>query len=227
MGYKLKLLNLIELLELDDINLTSYASPLKIVTIGKILNFNSDTHVIDFGCGRGDALTLWGKYFNISGLGVEVHKSHCESAEQKIKNNNLQNKISIKCTDASQYKFEKNKYDIASCLGASMIWGGFKLTLQKLKQAIKDEGAIIIGEPYFTNNSVPRGLIELEGECHTESEILNIIRSEGFQLKFVKRASRDEKDRYRANFSGELQEKAIKYMKDYYYGWSIYVIKRQ
>ena len=221
----MNLLELVELLELDNLKKTSYASPLKLVAIGKTLNFNSNTRVIDFGCGRGSALKLWGEYFDVSGEGIEQYEPYCKQAREKLKKNQLFSQIKIKCEDASNYKYDEGSFDVASCLGSSMIWGGFQSTLNNIKKAIGKDGTIIIGEPYFTNKRVPQELIELEGKCHTESEILSIIRKEGFKLEFVRRASIDDKDNYRAHFEGDLQESAIKYMKDYYYGWGIYVMK--
>jgi SAM-dependent methyltransferase len=222
----MNLLNLVELLELDNINLIGYASPLKIVAIGKILGFNNDTKVIDLGCGRGDVLNLWGKYFGISGTGVEAYDEFCETAIQKLKDNGLENKINIICADASTYELPKGTYDVASCINASMIWGGFRPTLQKLKSIIKDNGVIIIGEPYYTSKNVPDELRKFEGDFHTEVELLDIIREEGLELMFIKRASLDECDNYRSSFRGDLQRVAIEYM-PYYYGSALYVIGKK
>lgn len=222
----MNLLDLVELLEMDNINLIGYASPLKIVAVGKILGFDINTKIIDFGCGRGDALKLWGQYFGVNGTGIEYYNNSCETARQRLKEKGLENKINIICADASKYDFEKGAYDVASCINASMIWGGFKQTLQKMKSAIKENGTIIIGEPYYTSKEIPEELRKREGDFHTDVELLDIIHNEGYELMFIKRASLDECDNYRANFRGDLQRVALEYM-PYYYGSALYVIKKR
>lgn len=211
---------------MDNINLIGYASPLKIVAVGKILGFNNNTRLVDLGCGRGDALNLWGKYFGINGTGIEYYNNSCEIAKQKLKENGLENKIKIICADASSYEFEKGTYDVASCINASMIWGGFKPTLQKMKSIIKENGIIIIGEPYYTCKDVPDELHRCEGDFHTEVELLDIIHNEGLELMFIKRASLDECDNYRASFRGDLQRVGIEHM-PYHYGSALYVIRKR
>jgi cyclopropane fatty-acyl-phospholipid synthase-like methyltransferase len=71
----------------ENINLIGYASPLKVVAVGKILGFNSDTKVIDFGCGRGDVLNLWGRYFGVNGIGIEACSEFCEIVPRMYRRN--------------------------------------------------------------------------------------------------------------------------------------------
>ena len=220
------LLDLVELLEMDNIDRIGYASPIKIVATGKILGFNSSTKLIDFGCGRGEALNLWGKYFNINGLGIEMNNESCNIAIQRLKENNLEKKIKVVCSEASEYKIEEGGYDIASCINASMIWGGFRPTLKKMKTAIKRNGAIIISEPYYTGRILPTELRDSEGDCHTEDELLDIIHDEGFELQFIKRANMDDCDNYRASFRGELQKVSAAHMWPHYFGSAIYAMKK-
>ena len=59
----MNLLELVELLELDNLRIITYSAPIKVVATGKILGFDSSTNVIDFGCGMGEALALWGERF--------------------------------------------------------------------------------------------------------------------------------------------------------------------
>lgn len=220
----MNLLDLVEVLEMDNIDILTYASPLKLVATGKILMFNSQTKVIDFGCGHGDALALWGKYFGIQGVGIEHHQKFCTIAMNKMVENNLADQIQIICSDASTYKFDAGKYNVASCINASMIWGGFRPTLRQLKTAIRDDGTIIFGEPYYTSLNVPAELREAEGDFHTEDQILEIIHDEGLELLFVKRANSDDCDNYRARFRGKIQEVSAKYMRQHY-GSALFVMK--
>lgn len=221
------LLELAELLELDNLDIITYTSPIKVVASGKILRFSRETRIIDFGCGRGEALTLWSKYFGISGLGIDQAAILCDQARQRFADSGLSDRLDAVCADASTYPFEHGAYDVASCLNASDIWGGFRPAVQQIRLAIKDGGVLIIAEPYFTTRDVPDELRQWEGDRHTEREILDIIHEEGFELLFIKRASADECDNYRAHFRSALQEAAATYMGSQYYGSAIFAMKAQ
>lgn len=79
----MNLLQIVDLLELGSREQkTSYATPLKLVALGRVMGLDHNTRVIDYGCGEGQALILWGKYFGISGIGVEKSRDSCNIAER-------------------------------------------------------------------------------------------------------------------------------------------------
>ena len=208
------LLQIVDLLELGSREQkTSYATPLKLAALGRVMGLGHNTEVIDHGCGKGQTLILWGKYFGISGMGIDRSRSFCDIAEQRVKEEGLSGRIEIVCDDASTYPVRQEAYDVACCIGASFIWGGFRPTLRALKHVITTTGKIVVGEPYFTQESVPRELVEFEGDCHTEVELLRIMNEEGFDLKQVFRASSDDRDWYTAFWSQKGQEMYLKHMR--------------
>ena len=183
------LLHLVELLELGSTEQkTSYATPLKLMALGKVMGLDENTKVIDYGCGKGQALILWGRHFGISGIGIEISEGFCEIAAERIGSEGLSDRIKVVCADASTYPIQHNAYDVACCIGSSFIWGGFRPTLRVLKQAIRANGKVVIGEPYYTQKDIPQELIEFEGDYHTEVELLHIMDEEGFELKQIFRA---------------------------------------
>jgi cyclopropane fatty-acyl-phospholipid synthase-like methyltransferase len=218
------LLQLVDLLELGSTEQkTSYAKPLKLVALGRVMGLNPNTKVIDYGCAKGQALILWAKYFGISGLGIEKSDHFCQVAEQRILEQGLSGRLEIVCADASAYPVPSHAYDVACCIGASFIWGGFRATLRVLEQTIRAGGQIVIGEPYYTQENVPRELIEFEGNYHTEERLLQIVNEEGCDLKQIFRASSDDKDWYTAFWSQRGQAMYLKYMR-VYEGWAMYLI---
>jgi hypothetical protein len=105
----------------------------------------------------------------------------------------------------ADYAFEPHGYDVAACVGATFIWGGFQPALQQLRKAIKSAGAVIIGEPYWLSSAVPGELARRVG-LFAEWELLDMARAEGFDMAYVARASHDEWDRYeRENWLGLIQ----------------------
>jgi SAM-dependent methyltransferase len=210
------LLRLVEMLELGSKEQkTSYATPLKLVALGKVMELGQDTRVIDFGCGKGQALILWGKYFGISGVGIDVSREFCNIAEEGLKAAGLGERIDIICADASSYPVPSGAYDVACCIGASFIWGGFRSTLRALGRVIVPTGQVVVGEPYYTQEVVPEELVEFEGDSHTEVELLRLVNEEGFDLKQIFRASSDDKDWYTAFWSQRGQRMYLQYMREY------------
>jgi hypothetical protein len=102
----------------------------------------------------------------------------------------------VVCADAATYPFAAGSYDVAACVGASMIWGGYRPTIRRMREAIGVDGRLIIGEPTYTRPEVPPELIAYEGQYHTEPELFQIAREEGFEVGYVARASEEEWDRY-------------------------------
>ena len=88
------LLDLVDLLELADLNQkTSYATPLKLAALGKIMGLGPGSRVIDFGCAQTKALILWAKCFGISGLGIELSERFCREAQARIDQEGLADRL--------------------------------------------------------------------------------------------------------------------------------------
>jgi len=201
--------DLVDILELGAI-VKSPATALKLVTLGKIVGLRPGSRVIDFGCGQGEALALWAQCFGITGVGIDRYQPHCERAVQRLAEHGLSDQIEIVCMNAAEYVFEEKSYDVASCIGASFIWGGFRPTICRMQDAIHAEGRLVIGEPYYTRSDVPPELIEYEGKCYTEPELFEVAQEEGFEVGYIARASADDWDRYAANWCSDIERiKAI------------------
>lgn len=238
-----------ELVEIStrSLELTSPASSDKLSLIGQYLDLNKDKLVIDFGCGYGRALELWGKDFNISGIGIDIHDFMCQKTKNRIARSGLSSQIEVVCSSALEYPFRKNSYDVASCLGASFIWGGYRKAIEIMKESLKPGGKLVVGEPYYKEESVPQELINFEGDLYTEYQIIQIAREEGFDVEFVVRANQDDWDRYESSkWYGLLRwidknpvHPERKYVREYlnkkqdiYFryqrkleGWAIYILK--
>jgi len=237
-----------ELVEISTqhLELTSPAAPEKLWTIGHYLGLNSEKRVIDFGCGYGQALTLWAEDFGISGVGVDIHQFLCKRATERVAARALTELVEIVCSNAADYEFEAHSFDIASCLGASFIWGGYRQAIRKMKIALCSGGKIVVGEPYYTHGKIPSKLIKYEGDLHTEFELMQITREEGFEIEFVVRASGDDWDRYVSSswygllrwidenpdhierqyvidYLHKSQDMYLKYQRKYE-GWALYIL---
>jgi SAM-dependent methyltransferase len=237
-------------LELKDISeryleLVNPTSPEKILTVGRVLGLNEGSHVIDFGSGYGEVLALWAQHFGISGIGIDLREKACKRARAKMAEGGLADRIQIVCGNAAGYAFEPHAFDVAACIGASFIWNGYRPALGKLKEAIKPNGKVAIGEPSWRTTAVPPEYSRNE-TVHTEYELLHIAREEGFDFEYVVRAGHDDWDHYEAgNWRGlvrwidenpdhperqgviehlhQSQDEYTRYAREYF-GWAIYVL---
>jgi SAM-dependent methyltransferase len=228
------------------INLINPSSPEKMIRIGEILRLHPESQVIDFGCGFGEVLALWGEHFGISGLGIDIREHACQRAHQRIAMANLDERIEIICANGANYSFEKNVYDVAVCTGASFIWDKFGDALIALSTAVHKGGKIVIGEPHWLSDETPPVYRQRMEEVHSEYELLQRIHEEGMELEYLVRASHDDWDRYEADNRNGLvrwieenphhleqdsvvehlrqsQEEYLQYGRQYL-GWAIYVL---
>ena len=221
------------------------STPEKILTIGKILGVGQDSRIIDFGCGYGEVLALWAERFGISGIGIDIREHVCNRAQNKMHKRRMAERIEIVCANAAEYPFEKHGFDVALCIGASFIWGGYRPTIRAMKKAIRTGGKLVIGEPYWLKGDVPSEYSEQQA-VHTEYELLQITREEGVDLEYVMRASHDDWDRYEAgnwyglirwieenpdhperqdviNHLHNAQDEYLRYEREYL-GWAMYIL---
>jgi SAM-dependent methyltransferase len=240
-------MNYFDLVDISErgMELVNPTSADKVLRVGRAAGLAPDQRVIDFGCGFGEALALWADDAGIRGIGIDVRPKACERARVKMQARNLADRIEIVCANAAEYDYERGAFDVASCLGATFIWGGYRQALQALRAAIQPNGTIIVGEVYWAQSSAPAEFVRRERH-HTEIELLQITREEGLDMAFVARASQDEWDRYeRENWQGlirwlrenpelpersevldhlrRIQDEYFRYGREYF-GWAIYVL---
>ena len=222
------------------------STPEKIIKLGKMLRLKEGSRVIDFGCGCAEPLYLWAEEFGISGVGIDISADFCERARNKLVTHGLSQRIEIVCCPGADYKFQEGSFDAATCIGATFVFGGYRQTVQVIKQAIKPGGRLGIGEPYWSSDRVPPEYVRKETSIFMESELLQTAREEGFDIEYVVRASHDDWDRYYSdNWYGLIRwleenpghperEEVMKHLHseqdDYfryireYMGWAMYVL---
>lgn len=229
-----------------DIELVNPISPEKILIIGRFAGMAAGKTLIDFGCGYAEPLVLWAENFGISGMGIDIRQAAVRRARVKIAERGLADRLQIVHGSGAEYTFEPHSFDFAACVGASFIWGGFRLALQVLRRAVRPAGKVIIGEPYWLRETVPPELAQAQSEIHSEPWLLRVTREEGFDIQYVVRASHDDWDRYEAgNWDGllrwieenpthperwqvidhlhESQDEYFTYGREYF-GWALYLL---
>ena len=223
------------------------STPEKILKLGKVLGMKEGSRVIDYGSGCAEPLALWGKEYGITGVGVDISANFCERAAKKLYAAGLSDRIEIVCCKGVDYPLQEGAFDVATCIGATFVFGGYRETVRALKKAVHPKGRLGIGEVYWLSDNVPPEYAQKETSAHPETELLRITREEGFEIEYVIRASHDDWDRYSSdNWYGLLRwleenpahpdsQQVLEHLRrsqdDYfryerqYTGWATYVLK--
>jgi hypothetical protein len=80
------------------------------------------------------------------------------------------------------------------CLGASFVWDGLDGTLAALKPAVREDGAVVVGEPYWRRWQLPDGL-DAQGYV-TLADTVARFQAAGLAPEALIDASDDDWDRY-------------------------------
>lgn len=218
----------------------------KAMFIGESVCLSRGRSVIDFGCGNGTLLGLWGGAFGIRGTGIDIRKEACSNAGELLRQLGLSEDITIFSADASTYEPGEERYDVAVCLGASQIWGGVGEAISSMKDFLKDDGTIIIGERYWKKDTIAPEFSREWPEVATEYEILRHAGDNGYEIIRIVRSSEDEWDDYESsiweNCAGwiaanpahpekadvysyfrKIQEEYMAYAREYI-GWAAYIL---
>ncbi len=179
-----------------DMEILNPSTSEKIIKLGKLLGLKEGSRVIDFGCGCAEPLALWAGEFGISGIGIDISGDFCDRARKKLAVKGLSDRIEIVHSSGADYVFEEGAFDAATCIGATFIWGGYKQTIQAMKRAIHRNGRLGIGETHWLSDRVHPEYAQKQTSTHTEPELTQITRDEGFELEYIIRASPDDWDRY-------------------------------
>lgn len=231
-------MNFFEYLKISerDIDLINPATPEKIIKVGKFSGMSPDKKVIDFGSGYGEPLILWAKNFGIQALGTEIREDVCNKANDRIKKNKLSDKIKIQCGAGDKLEFKKGFYDVATCVGATFVFGGFKESISFMKTAINNSGKLLICEPYWLFKNTPEEIKKkIEFTIFTETELIEIVRAEDCDIEYTSHSSVEDWDYYEAtqwppvldwlekNTSSTEKDEVIKMFhasQDQYFGWA-------
>jgi SAM-dependent methyltransferase len=158
----------------------------------------------------------------------------------------LSDRIEIVCSNGADYVFKEGAFDVATCIGSTFIFGSFQKTVQVLKRAVRQNGRLGIGETHWLSNRVDPEYAQKQTTTHTEPELTQFTREEGFELEYIIRASNDDWDRYYSdNWSGLMrwleenpthpdyeqvfkhfrtdQDDYLKYQRQYM-GWAMYCL---
>jgi SAM-dependent methyltransferase len=172
-------------------------SPEKIRLLGERMELGPDSRVLDVASGRGGPALVLAKSTACRVTCVEKAEEFVRAATDRVAAAGLHGRIEMIHADARDLPLSAGPYDAALCLGASFVWGGLEATVATLAQAVRTNGFVAVGEPFWRTWPLPQGFEPDEGEAFTTlPETVSRFESSGLGLVTVIVSSEDDWDRY-------------------------------
>jgi SAM-dependent methyltransferase len=165
-----------------------------------LLRVPAGASVVDIASGKGEFLIRMEEAHGARGVGVDISPFCVPQAEQRLKERLPDGKTNFLQMNGSDFKPDRpHSFAIASCIGASWVFGGHEGTLDALLEMIEPGGWVVVGEPFWLQDPSPEYL-EASG-CERESfgsHASNVKAGEerGLELVHTLVSSRDDWDVY-------------------------------
>ncbi len=128
-------------------------NPTSVDKLGRLvalLQLTADARVVDIACGKGEFLVRLAEVYGTQGVGVDASPFYVSDADRRSRARVPKAGIAFTQMDGADFKPDKpHSFTLASCIGASWIFGGHSGTLDALVSMVEPDGWVIVGEPYW------------------------------------------------------------------------------
>lgn len=174
----------------------------KFATLGEALRLKKGMSILDLGSGSGEMLCTWARDYGITGTGIDMSPLFTEKAKLRAAELGVSDKVTFIHNDAAGY-IADSKVDVAACVGATWIAGGFAGTAELLSKSLAKGGIILIGEPYWRRlpptEEIAKGcLANSISDFLTLPELIKTFSKLGYDVVEMVLANQDGWDRYEA-----------------------------
>ncbi|EGT3624056.1 class I SAM-dependent methyltransferase [Morganella morganii] len=174
----------------------------KYATLGRVLRMKPNTHILDLGSGSGEMLCTWAREYSITGLGIDMSQLFSAQARLRAEELGVSDRVQFIHNDAAGYVAE-DKFDVAACVGATWIAGGFAGMVELLAQSLKPGGIMLIGEPFWRQLPSTEEIAQACGVSAIADllmlpELISAFDDLGYDVVEMVLADQDGWDRYEA-----------------------------
>lgn len=114
------------------------------------LRLPAGARVIDIACGKGEFLIRLAEAYGVNCLGIDLSPFYIAEARKRLEARAPNAEVTFREMDGAEFEpTEPHSFTVASCLGASWIYGGHAGTLDALTYMVAPGGWVVTGEPYW------------------------------------------------------------------------------
>jgi SAM-dependent methyltransferase len=176
----------------------------KIMLLGRYLGLGPDSRVLDLACGKAGPATLLASTYGCSVVGIERSHEFVEAAREHVAEIGVGHLVEIVEADAHAYPLEAESWDAILVLGATFVWDDFAGTLAAVAPGVRRGGHAVVGEPYWRQWPLPRG-IDDQGFVSLH-ETAQKLAAAGLDLVALVASNEDDWDRYESQHWRALEE---------------------
>lgn len=165
-----------------------------------LLRLPEGGRVLDVACGKAEFLCLVAETYNVKATGIDLSPYTIEAARKNVETRGLAERIELLHADGGEYKPDApESLDLASCIGASWVYGNHRGTLEALMKMTRPGGLLLVGEPFWITDPDPQYL-KLTGAdpnmCGSHAGNVAIGEDVGLSLLYTAVTNQDDWDRY-------------------------------
>ena len=165
----------------------------------ELLQLEPSASAWEGGSGKGEFLIRLAERYGVRASGIDISPWEVPVARERAAARVPGVDLRFVEADASTQPAASDSVDLAICLGASWIWGGYRGTLVELRRIARPGGLIVVGEPYWIHEPDPAYLASsgmTADLCATIDGNLAIAREEGLTPLYLQPSRLEDWDRY-------------------------------
>jgi len=172
----------------------------KLDILVELLRLPDGAAVLDIACGKGEFLVRLAEAYGVAGVGIDASPHFLRDARESLKARVPQSGIVFHEMDGAAFVPDvPRSFALASCIGASWVFGGHGATLDALNRFVAPGGWIVVGEPFWLQEPTEEylktsGLTRTSFATHAENAAAGERR--GLELAYSLVSSKDDWDRY-------------------------------
>ena len=187
-----------------DHELQNPTSPEKVRLLGERLGLGPASEVLDAAAGKCGPAIILAREFGCRITAVERAPEFVAAARERVATARLGDRIDIVESDARAYELGLGRFDAALCLGASFVWDDLSGTLAALAPAVRERGAVVVGEPFWRRWPLPNG-VDDQGYVPL-ADTVRRFEAAGLRIEGLIASSEDDWDRYESLHWRALEE---------------------
>jgi len=175
-------------------------SPEKLDRLVELLQLPLGAPVVDVACGKGEFLVRLAETYGVSGFGIDISPHFIRDATARLKARVPQSEVIFREMDGAEFVPDApQSLALASCIGASWVFGSHAATLDALNRFVAPGGWIVVGEPFWLKEPVDEYLEASDtarGSFATHAENAAAGEERGLELAYTLVSNKDDWDRY-------------------------------